>query len=103
MKAGRRRVTPVRVQKELKMIRRIVILVIGLISFPYAIFIFLSFFNRIPKIKRNFDIIFRLKEILKIKMILLCLIVVENLSRNRKKEKKKRIIMVFEEFSNIIN
>ncbi len=44
----RRRVTPVRVEKELKMVRRIVILVISiiiLISFPYTIFIFLSFFN----------------------------------------------------------
>jgi predicted membrane protein len=40
-----------RAQRELKMVRRIVILVIGVttIGFPYALFILMSFFNRAPK------------------------------------------------------
>jgi hypothetical protein len=48
-------VTPVntlfRAERELKMVRRIVILVVGIITtgFPYAIFVFMSFFTSPPK------------------------------------------------------
>jgi hypothetical protein len=48
-------VTPVntlfRAERELKMVRRIVILVVGIVTigFPYAIFIFVSFFTSPPK------------------------------------------------------
>jgi predicted membrane protein len=40
-----------RAQRELKMVRRIVILIIGLttIGFPYALFVFISFFTSPPK------------------------------------------------------
>jgi hypothetical protein len=50
-----KRVTPantlIRAERELKMVRRIVILVIGVttIGFPYALLIFISFFTHPPK------------------------------------------------------
>ncbi|CAF1481047.1 unnamed protein product [Rotaria sordida] len=51
----RKHVTPAnilyRAQNELKMVRRIVILVMGIVTigFPYALFIFISFFTTPPK------------------------------------------------------
>jgi Na+/phosphate symporter len=43
--------TLIRAQRELKMVRRTVILmtVLATISFPYAIFVFMGFFNHAPK------------------------------------------------------
>ncbi|CAF4769894.1 unnamed protein product, partial [Rotaria sp. Silwood2] len=40
-----------RAQRELKMVRRIVILIMGIVTigFPYALFIFISFFTTPPK------------------------------------------------------